>query len=94
MTCSLCGGLKLTLFGPKITCFECDDRWTCIFVCVVVVEIGSVLDAGRKSLGSIEINLAFLWGVIIDLTSVWGGQTLLDFSLGIGIDLFCVLGRK
>ena len=40
-----------------------------------MVEIDSVLDAGRKSLDSSvsnEIDLVFVWAVDIDLISVWG----------------------
>ena len=42
---------------------------------MVVIEIDSVLDTGRKSLGfsvSIAIDLVFVWVVVIDLLSVRG----------------------
>ena len=68
-----------------------------VFVWVVVVEIDSFLDAGRRSLGfsvSIEIDLAFVWVVDIDLISVW--EIELDVISGQGSELTCFMhgGRK
>ena len=96
VTCFLSGGSKLTVRGPKFTCFRCDD-WLTRFLCGWWwSNLTRVLDAGRKSLGfrvSIEIDKVFVWVVEIDLISS-GGSNFTWFQLGIGIGLVCVLGRK
>ena len=73
MTCFLCEGLKLTVCGPKLMCFGCDDRWTSFLRRWWWSKLTQFLDAGCKSLGfsvSIEINLVFVWVVDVDLISV------------------------
>ena len=72
VTCFLCGGSKLTVCGPKLTCLEFDDRlnW---FLCGWWSKLTRFLDAGRKSLGfrvSIEIDVVLVW-VVDNLISVW-----------------------
>ena len=67
--------------GPKLTCFECDDRLTW-FLCVVV-EIDSVFRCGpqiawfqcehRNWIGFVlvvDIDLISVWGIELDLISV------------------------
>ena len=53
--------------GPKLTCFECDDRLTW-FLCGWWSKLTRFLDAGRKSLGfsvSIEIDLVLSrWSIL------------------------------
>ena len=73
LTCFSVGGSKLTVCGPKYTCFWCGDRLTC-FLCGWS-KLTRFLDAGNKSLGfsmRIEIDIFFLWVVDIDMISVWG----------------------
>ena len=96
MTCFLFGGSKLTVCGPKLTCFKCGDRLPRFLCGWWWSKLTQFLDAGRKLLGfsvSIEIDLDFVWVVDIDLISV-GGSNLTWFQLGIGIDLVCILGSK
>ena len=40
----LCGGSKLVVCGPKLTCFYCIDRLPCFFV--MVFQIGLVFRWG------------------------------------------------
>ena len=73
-------GSKLTVCGPKLTCFECDGRLIWFLGGWRWSKLARFLDAGRKSLGfsvSIEIDLVFVWVVDIDLISVCG----IDFDL-------------
>ena len=68
-------GSKLTVCGPKLTCFECDGRLIWFLGGWRWSKLARFLDAGRKSLGfsvSIEIDLVFVWVVDTDLISVWG----------------------
>ena len=61
----LCGGSQLTVCGPKLTCFKCDDRLTWFLCGLWWSKLTRFLDAGRKSLGfsvSIEIDLVSVWG--------------------------------
>ena len=100
VTCFLRGGSKLTVRGPKLTCFECDDRWTCFLCRWWWSKLTRFLDAGRKSLGfsmSIEIYLVLVWVVDIDSISMLG--IAIDrywhyLSLGIGIVFFWVWSRE
>ena len=73
VTCLLCGGGKLTVCGPKLTCFDGDDRLTRLLR-GWWSKLTRFLDAGRQSPGfsvSIEIGLVLVWMVNIDLISVW-----------------------
>ena len=72
VTCSSCGGSKLTVYGPKFTCFKCDNQLTC-FLCRWWwwLELTRFLDAGCKSNGfsvSIEIDSVFVW--VVDVNSI------------------------
>ena len=61
----LCGGSKLTVCGPKLTCFECDDRLTWFLRALWSSKLTRFLDAGLKSLGfgvRIEIDVVCLGG--------------------------------
>ena len=79
VTCFLRGGSKLTVRGPKLTCFECDDRLTWFLCGWWLSKLNWFLETGRKPLGfsvSIEIDLVFVWVVGSDLIPLWG--TTLD----------------
>ena len=68
-------GSKLTVCGPKLTCFECDGGLIWFLRGWWWSRLARFLDAGRKSLGfsvGIEIDLVFVWVVDTDLISVWG----------------------
>ena len=76
----LCGGSKLTVCGPKLTCFECDDRLTCFLCGRWWSKLTRFLHVGRKSLGfsvNIKVDLVSVWLVDIDLVSV--SEIELDF---------------
>ena len=70
------GGSQLTVCGPILACFECDDRLTW-FLCGWWwwSKLTRFLDTGHKSLGfsvSINIDLVFVRVVDIDLITLWG----------------------
>ena len=73
VTFFLCEELKLTLCGPKLTCFDY-DRWTSFLRWRWWSKVTRFSDAGRKWLGfivSIEIDMVFVWVVDLDLISLW-----------------------
>ena len=73
--CFRCGELKLTICGPKLTCFKCDDGLAWFMCGRWWSKLTRFLDAGRKSLGfsvSIEVHMVFVWVEGVDLISVWG----------------------
>ena len=66
-------GIEIYRVRAEVNLFKVLWSIDLVFVWVVVVEIDSVLDAGRKTLRfSIEIDLFFFWVVDIDLISVRG----------------------
>ena len=96
LTCFLCEGSKLTVCGPKLSCFECDDRLTWFMGGWWWSKLTRILDTGPKSLGfsaSIEIDLVLSgWSIL-----AWfqcGGSNVVDIGLisvwGIKRDLISV----
>ena len=88
---------KSAVCWPKLTCFECDGRLVWFWCGRWRSKLAWSLDVGCLSIGfglSIEIDLVFCLGDRHWRHFSVRHQTWLEFSLGIGIYLFCFRESK
>ena len=108
VTCFLCGDSRLTVYGPKLTCFKRDDRLTC-FLCGYDGWnwLGFWMRAANRLVVKCEHRnwLGFCLGGRYWLDFSVGGRNWLDFiqfrdrnwfglCLGVENDLVLVSGSK